>query len=233
MKNLWILGALSITLLCGGKSKAQNFDSERLGLPPARILAMSPEQWAETYIKVKKDASEVGNDEAYQVYENCLKERTERDEKAISAAQRAKLHAYRKQLTNFTEAAFAIAYDYAGGGTIYTHGGRRALVSVEKLTGEILASYRDVVANSVTRKKSESVRMDALLKRVTLLFPGLRANQKTLDELPTKSRANADYNALKKSLVRMESLLKADRSAVNQKVLKFLDNYLEPFKEEH
>ena len=75
--------------------------------------------------------------------------------------------------------------------------------------------------------------MDALLKRVTLLFPGLPANQKTLAEMPTKSRANADYNALKKSLVRMESLLKADRSAVNQKVLKFLDDYLEPFKEEH
>ena len=233
MNNLWILGALSITLLCGGKSKAQNFDSERLGLPPAKILAMSPEQWAETYTKVKKDASEVGNDEAYQVYGNCLKERTERDEKAISAAQRAKLHTYRKQLTNFTEAAFAIAYDYAGGGTIYTHGGRRALVLVEKLTEEILGSYRNAPANSVIHKKSESVRMDALLKRVTLLFPNLSANQKILSQLPTKSRANADYNALKKSLVRMEVLLKGDKSSVNQKVLKFLDENLEPFKEEH
>src|SRR5438270_7037466 len=117
-RTILFLAALSV--LATGPMLAQDSAGDHLGKTCDQILAMKVEDWSELYVQ-KKQGGEVGYDQAYAIYAECLKKKNEAALARLPGAAARRLQKYRKLCGSFREGALDLEEAYAGGGTIYIH----------------------------------------------------------------------------------------------------------------
>ena len=115
-------------------------DDFRLGLSCRKILAMKPENWAEYYNK-KQPGGEVGYDQAYDAYADCMKERNDQALAKLPRQAAARLRRYRDLCGKFRVAELELHQAYAGGGTMYTHATVRGRIDDEQLVLRLAKLY--------------------------------------------------------------------------------------------
>ena len=213
--------ALFLLLNCTSGAARERNDENRLGLSCRKILDMTPEEWAEYHNK-KAPGGEVGYDQAYVAYAECMRERTETLLVKLPHRAAERLRKYRKLCSQFRVDDLLLQQAFAGGGTMYTHAASRGEVDDERLIEKLLGVYSRPAPERIAR--SLGVTLSTVRRRLQSQRPDVASNAKALSELSTSDQAASAYKAVTADLNAISTLLTTERMDAYKVVVKFLDN---------
>lgn len=224
MNRTFLLLAVLIVIVSVPVS-AQDSSDDRLGKTCDQILAMKVEDWSELYVK-QKQGGEVGYDQAYEVYAECMKKKNDTAAGKLPATAAQRLQKYRKLCGGFREDALFLEQAYAGGGTMYTHAAARGQVDDEQLIASLLRIYHKPSPGKSAG--SSAAKIAKIRKRITALNPNTARNRKKLAEFSMGDQGKTAYASYRQRLDAIAAILPAERQAARSIVIKFLDDYSKP-----